>query len=663
MHAEGPALTLPPPPEGWPYWVAIPGTVKAVAPSFSLPLAEASIERRDGAEARWAAAPLALRNRVLEEGFAVLVPNAPTMSVGAFYEELAQQRVPRLITIDALFAVSSLAVNAALADAEAWMTPRAFGLLLHRLDARLTAAERGARPDLIDGIHAAEGVVAVALILADGTYLPPSEVKDAVIEEAVLVRSHPGVAMSRILHHPIDYGAFAAQGPITRETGATGTFLAAQWLSGATFTFGAEGTGPVDMSSARMRTRGALLASRLVMASSDADADARRALQELDRVDQLMFGDASLASPLSLADLAARNGFDLHDARIITDAAQLDRIRRASLGAFDGMGLLPLRQAPEARLFTEIATCGRPLAFQSGLDVARWLGARSASTLLPTADAGSPGTAREPGSSWSRTGLSPHASCYASGLDAIAAWLAPSASDTAEVFADRPSWQDRKLEAALAAWTLLRHDGIAHARTAARASAPADLDGTEVRSPDAIVLVEPHPEAIAAELSFVRQVDDGLTALRALTAGAPSRSVLTEVESILDVALTAAREESEGPSEFTARSSELRDLPRRLGAIEARTSPAAGPFAVVVHRDQRAAKVLLEGTTGLDALYAVLPDPRTGRALLTVGAVLAHAEMTLAARDTLTDQAWAERIASASPPVRDPFTDAIAELR
>ena len=635
MHAEEPLLALPPPPDGWPYWAPVPVVLEAGRPSFGLPLAETSIGRPGGALSRWASLPPELRAMILREGFGVLHPKARTVSLGAFYKDLAQNDVPSLITIDALFAVSMLAVDAALADAETHVTARAMSTLLHRLDTRLSAAEPGARPDLLDAIHAAEGVVAVALILSDPTYVPPSEVKDAVIEEAVLVRSHPGRAMSRVLHVSIDYRAFAPEGAL-RDGGETGTFLAAQWLAGAPFAFSAnEGNGPVDMSAARTRTRAALLISRLVMASPDADLEARRALQELQRLDELVFGEPTTGSPLALADLVLSKGFDLHDAKVITDAAELDKIRRAALASLGSIDLIPLRQPPENKLFS-VATSsdgGSP----SAPDVAAWL-------------------AHAP-----RAAATSHASCYASGLDAIGAWLAPSAADRAEVFARSPEWQSRKLEGALSAWTVLRHDGVAYARDVARPKPSSDASLSPDASKDPVVIVEQHPEAIAALLSFVRQVSGGLGALQALDTNAPSRPLLAEAESILDVALTAAKEESVGPSAFTARRAELRELATRIAGIEARTTAAAGPFAAVVRRNDSALTLLEEGTTGLDSLYAVVSDPRSGRPLLAVGALVSHSEITLTVNEPETDAAWVERLRSTSPPARDRFPATIEE--
>jgi hypothetical protein len=635
LHMEEPIIALPPPPAGWPYWAPVPVEVRAAPVGMSLPLAPSAIERPGGAAARWADASPDLRAAVLRDGFAIGRPKALTVSVGAFYEGLRRDDVPSLVTIDTLFAVSTLAINAALADAEVRVTSRAMSTLLHRLDARLALAEPGARPDLIDGIHVAEALVAVALVLADPAYVPPPEVKDAVIEEAVLVRSHPGVTVSRILHVPIDYTAFTPQGALTRDAEVSGAYLAAQWLSRAQLSFdGGESSGVVDMSAARSRTRAALLIARLVMASADADLPARRALSQLDRLDELVFGPAAAASPLKVAELVAAKGFDLHDAKVITDAAPLDQIRRSALAGVQGMAILPLREAPESRLFAGLALEDAGPGARA-TDVVTWL----ASTGAPAG----------------------HASCYASGLSAIVAWEGPSRADPAEVFTRSPAWQQRKRGGALSAWTSLRHAGIAYARTTARPAVGTIASEASGSRPSPVIVVEPHPEAIAAQLSLVRQVMLGLTALEAIDKDAPSYGLLVEAESILDIALTAAREEAAGRSEFTARAAELRGIGPRLAAMEARTSPGAGPFAVVVHRDDRTRRALLEGTTGLLPLYAVVADPRSGRPLLAVGAIVAHAETTLADTEPETDQAWAERLAAPHPPPADPFPVTIEE--
>ena len=119
-------------------------------------------------------------------------------------------------------------------------------------------------------------------------------------------------------------GSDAASSPTgaLADGAPNGPYLAAQWLGGASFAFGAsEDSARVDMSSARARTRAALLVARLVMNGEDADQGARAASIELDRLGELAFGDGAGASPVDLAHFALGRGFDLHDASAIAGAA------------------------------------------------------------------------------------------------------------------------------------------------------------------------------------------------------------------------------------------------------------------------------------------------------------------------------------------------------
>ncbi len=581
----------------------------------------------------WTSLSPVARARLEEDGFIRLAGEPRAFAISAFYRKLVCDGVPSVVTLDALTAVAFLVVEAALAEAEMRVSLPAMRTLLERLDTRLGAAEPGAHPDLAAGLHVAQGVVAVALSLLDSSYVAPREISQAVSAELALVHAHGGVARSPVLRTLLDYSTFTPRGAATGAPAANVAYVAAQWLAGASFAFDAdEGTRHVDMGAARSRTRGALLVARLVMAASDADGLARDAELEMDVLAELAFGEVtSAASPATLARFALANGFDLHDASAIGDPALLDRVRRKAGAELGSMALVPLRLAPEGDVWRSGA---RPLASEkepAGSDVVAWLGSPA------------------------RTGetAAQHASFYASGMAAIAARLAASSSERALPAAETPAWGEQKKRGALAAWTLLRHASLPYARVSPHPPSPAEL-GPECPALKTQVMVEPHPEAVGALVGLVKQVSTGLKVLRALGEEAPSRDLLAEVQALLEVALAAAEDESNGSTGTAAHQTEVAELPAHIAAIEARIAPAAGPFSVVVYTDAKSGRVLEEGTSGIETVLFVVADPRTGRPELAAGAAVARMEAWVPANVDATDRDWAAHLSSPTAPAAGP---------
>jgi len=623
QHAEEPRLALlPARPGGWPFWTQVAFTRDPPRPSSltALPLDAASVARPGAADARWKAGAASMREQILATGSSTVAREPRPLALGDFYLAQVCEGMPSLVTVDAVVAITFLVLETSLADAEAQVSAPAMKSLLLRLDARLSAAEPGAQPDLVAGLHVAEGVVAVGLSLMDATYVAPDEVKAGVAAELGLVRAHAGVAPSPTLKSSIDYTAFARRGAVTDAT--SGVYLAAQWLAAASFGFGAgESSSHVDMGAARARTRAALLIARLFM-HSDADVAARTALLEIDRLGDLAFGEPGGASPIALARFSLERAFDLHDANAIGDPTLLDRLRRSADTSLGSMELVPLRRTLDANVPLQGTDAGvTPLLAP---DIASWLASPS----------------------WPRAAETRHACFYSSALDALAAWLAHSSADGSQVATTGAAWEQRKRDGVLAAWALLRHDSVPFARVLARRPDRTQLSPPTPpahQCPDAttLIVVEPHPEAIAALLGLVRQVKAGLASLHALRDDAPSRALLTDVEALLEIVLTAAEEEATGPTVFTDRAAELATVPSRLASIEARIAPAGGPFVARVLSDPARHRVLSVGTAGLDTLYVVVPDPRTGRLVLTAGATLARVERWEAASADATDSGWA----------------------
>jgi len=601
------------PPVGWPYWAPEPVTHVAVAAPLHFPLRREAVALSGGAKALWEASGPMVQDALLERGFASAPAPTRAFGVGDLYLAQVCADIPTLVTVDALAAVSFLVLEAALAEAETRVTLPAMKTLLTRLGTRLAAAEPGIPPDLAMGLRVVEAVVAVGRALLDPTYAPPDSVRFLVVAELALIRAHAGPASSPILHTRLDYATFAPRGAWHQDAAAP--YLAAQWLSVASLDFdAAERSGHVDMSFARARTRGALLVARLLFA--DGDAPAYEALSRIDRLGELAFGDSDEASPARLARFAIEHGFDPHDSNAIKDPAALDKARRSAAVQLGGMEILPLRRSPDVGPWEHDMAPDHGLT-QPPSPLSRWISSLSA-------DPSSAGR---------------HASFYASALDVLSTFQAPSWADTAYFPVPEAPWVARKESAVLAAWTLLRHDTVPFARVRLRKD-PLPISQACVR-PDLFIVVEPHPEALAALLGLTRQVSAGLAALGALGDG--ERALLVELEAILKVALTAALEEASGSLHVEG---SLATVPQRLAAIEALIVPSAGPFLAAVLRDPKSARVLTVGTTGWSSLYAIVPDPRTHRPVLSVGAALAIAERWVPEGDDATDSAWGANLQS-----------------
>jgi hypothetical protein len=303
-------------------------------------------------------------------------------------------------------------------------------------------------------------------------------------------------------------------------------------------------------------------------------------------------------------------------------------------------------------------------AMPRALDVAAWLGAKDARALLH--DAGDDAYERYDATLGALIEHRPaeatqHDSVYASSLDAIATYLAPSAADAAQPGATSPAWRARKLEAALAAWTTLRHDALPFARfplataPAAPSAAPAPAAGAPMDLP---AFVEPHVEAIAQLLALVRQSTRGLRAVGEVPDTSPAIPILDEAERLLADALAIARREAQDEPLAPAEHEAMATFPARLTALEAKLAPSHAAdvsLAVDVHTDLPSARALVEACGDLDDVTLVMREPGTGRLVVAAGVAATHYELTEPAATRMTDATWRARLHGSPPPARDAF--------
>jgi hypothetical protein len=688
----------PPPLPGWTYWepVLVPA-LEGVKPAQA-PVDPGTLSMTVASEARWKAAPQRLREALVLHGVAVTRLEHPQLRLGDFYASLRDDRVPWVVTMDALFFLAHLALDRTLADMDASVLAPAVATMLRRLDVRLATESRGAPADLAAAYLVARGVVGVALAFVDSAYTPPAELAPLVEGERARVVAHSAVGVSPWLGVPVDYTAMAPAGAADRDEAHAGWYRAVAWLELAGLAL--EGRGEdrvhsqVDVGTARIHARAAMLLTRML--TYELDAEAATAWDRIERSSELLVGEAADATPRQIQAAATKAKLDLLDRAWLANVVAVDRVRRAvargngarvddgfagarvPAAGFDPLApigrlspsfrLVAPRDTPDAELLQALVfpMVGRRTvsaradvrALPSSLDVAAWLGSGDARAILHETGDDAYGryadtldrltSARPPNGSIER-----HRTPYLSLLDAVETWLGPSIGDRVQPGASTAEWRARKAEVALDAWTALRHD----ARPMAR------LQSTDLRLPapeptpsPVPVFVEPHPEAIAKLLAFVRQLERAMVADGALPPHGAAVTVLDEVNDLLWDALGMATHEASDqpvPPECAAR---VATLPARLRALEDvldRAGAADVPLVTDVHEDLPSARVLEEAIGRVEQAWMIVREPATHRLWLAFGAALPHAELVQPASARLSDGDWSARLASDGDPPPD----------
>jgi hypothetical protein len=695
----------PPPMPAWTYWEGIDVPAVQGVEAVELPVDVAKLGRTPGADVRWAAAPRALREAVAERGFAVIRAAHPGARLGDFYAGLRDDRVAWVVTLDALFFLTHVALDRAFADVDASYVAPAIGTVLRRLETRLDAESRRADADMEPSYHVARGVVAVALALLQQDYKPPPELVPLVEGEMARVVAHTGVGVSPWLGSPIDYSAMTPHGAADRDERHSGWYRAVAWLEGAALALEGAGEGPVraqvDVATARVHARAAMLLARLL--EYDVDAEAAIAWDRVDRAGTLLVGDADDPTPRDMSAAAAAQKLDLRSADWLPNVAPMDRVRHAAArirlartndGALDPTaptgGLDPLqpigRTAPAFRLLGPRATPDGELlqalvfplvgglsareppptaragvrAMPTGLDVVSWLGSAEARDALHASGDDAYGQypetierfvrARPPEGSIER-----HRTPYVSMLDAMETWLHPSAGDRVQPGGSTSEWRARKASVALGAWTELRHDATAMSR----------LRITDVTRPPQAkvepavpVFVEPHPEAIAKLLALVRQTQRVLYAEGAIAEESPGYVVLDEVDDLLWQALGVAVHETADQEIPPGLASNVAAFPARLRALEASLADSGAadvPIVADVHTDRASGQVLEESLGPIEELWTVAREPGTHRLWLVVGASIPQHELVRPMSARWSDAGWRAHLASDGEPAPAPI--------
>ena len=594
---------------------------------------------------RFEALPEPSRDRLLARGV-LAVDSPPDKTIGEMYTALAKKRVPFVITLDVLFSITFRSIERALDELDREVVAGALAPILAATDVKLAAESHAARSDTARPYEIALGVIEVARKLLDPVVELPRPAAADVGMELSRILMHVGPAKSAMLSRTIDYAAFDTQAALAPDDPRLPQFRAMTWLARAPLALGSEPAQGIDVAEARTQTRAAMLLARAV-----SDAWSRLMAPK-----NFATGRGDDPGGREVLQTATSLGMDLRDEATIGNVVRVDKLRAALLrgsvptvedtgGALATFRLLSPSAPQDARALARATT---PSALPQALAVGAALGSSEAKELLeeqkdkPRADdvagALAPGSER-------------HSSLYASGLDAIATYVAPSAFDAQRPWRETTAHKRRKLEVALAAWATLRHAVIPFARASARAV----IDEPDVAYEDVAASIEPHPEAIARLVSLLRQARRGLVAngLRETGAGA---QLLERAEALLGDALkvTSAQVAAALPPPLAHA---LATMPSRLASIERRLGPAAAPIVVVTAADLSSLRVLEDGTAQARELWLAVDV--AGAPTAYVGARVPFVEKISTLRST--DATWA-KLLEGDPPARpawiEPFSTA-----
>lgn len=698
-HGSGKGLLGPPPalpeqrratrftplPE-W-YWEPVYADVHGAAKPVELPIADESLVRLEGATRVWDELGAAGRERLYRDGIVLegavegahaarVLPPAARVGIGAFYMDLREQRVPYVITLDALAFAVHVAFDRALAEVEDLVLGPDLDVFVSELERRLVAEQKGAGVEIGEALRLARGIVAVARGLAsEGTIAPPPDLGPVVAQEIARVTAHAGGAKaSLLLGAPIDYGRFA----VPRGAGRPGSFRALAWLATAPLLLVAQSEAPgavVGVGVSRLHARAAMLLARV--AERDFDPAIHASWSRISRLLAFVWGPSDDLAPGELAELATALNVTLEDPKHVANVVTVDRLRhRAARGRepllFDGAGA-PGRAGIGMRLFgghappDSVALAALAHAHESrlpqALDLAVWIGAPEARAMLHEAGGDNlPGydaaLARAVAARPNDDAPARHASVHGSLLDVVMTWLAPvdeasqppsSPPASPSSASPSPAAQRATVESALAAWTYARHDAqpFSRARPPRAPHAAKELQVTGAPLP---AFVEAAPEVIARMVATVGQMRRGLGAIGGLAPTSPAMVTLAEVDDMLRAALRAA---SRGPNEEALTSEDmaaLASLPARFARLEdpgdeAARGPAVVPLVAELYVDDAADRVVSIATGLVEPAVMVAREPGTGRLVLAVGAHVAHRELVEPRGQQSNDSSYRARIA------------------
>lgn len=692
-NALGPPQVLPearraqrsPPPPEW-YWEPVEADLPTTQKVVDLPVTEGALTRVEGATRVWDELGTTGRERLRRDGVVVLGTSEARVHMGAFYMKVREQRVPYIVTLDALSYALHVAFERALAEVDDTLLAPGLEALLARLELRLAAEQKGAGVELSEALALSRAIISVARALSAPAPAPASapalapalsaDLSLAVTQEVARIHARAGPATSLLLGAPIDYARFA----VPPGAAHPGSFRALTWLASAPLLLVARSEAPgaaVGVATSRLHTRAAMLLARLSL--RDVDPAIHALWSRIARVLAFVWGPSDDLSAPELADLGASMGVALEDPKQVANVVTVDRVRRRAWQGraalvFDGAGA-PGRAGIDMRVFgghapadsvalallsgpgLGVTTAEPPpviardgaRALPSTLDFAAWLGAPQARSSVHDGglDAFSGYDAALAHASTLRpddAAPSRHASVHGSLLDVLMTWLSPSPEAPRQL--SSPAAQRAAIESALAAWTFTRHDGQALSRPLPPRGASAAKELAVSGAPLA-AFVEQAPDVIARLLATVGQMKRGLAAVGGLPSTSAAMTTLAEVEDMLRVSLRVALREAHD-EELTAEDvSALSSMPARLARLEDLDSGAGAAMVPVVAEivvDAAGNRSLSSATGVIEPAVTIVREPGTGRLLLAIGAHIAHHELVEPRERRSTDASHRARL-------------------
>ena len=693
-------------PPHW-FWEPVDADVRPSSrKGIDLPIAETALARIEGAARVWDDLPPEARERLRRDGVLVVADDLGgpseasaerqkrSRSMGAFYTQLREQRVPHVLTLDAFFAIIHLGMARALGHVEDVVLAPTLRSFLEKVDLRLAAEERGAGTELAQAYSVARGVIAVARAVeaSPPPWTPPPGLAKIVAEERGHIEGHAGLVTSPLLGVGIDYSRFV----VPSSAAQPGAYRALAWLGAAPLSLVArsEARGAtVDVGRARKNTRAAMLLARVC--DREIDPVIHAAYTRLAGVFAFAWGAPDDLTLNDLDAIATANGVDLTKLENIANVTRVDKVRlaamkaarlpavhdgggsggRSSLGvrlfgghaSADSIVLQSLVGAPAglAQVGVDAATLDRVRKGQrvlpATLDIAAWLGAPEARALLSETHADAfegyePALAAvQRDRDALERGAMLHASVHGSLLDALIAWAnaGPAGGVPRTAAAER-----MRVESLLAGWTRVRHLG--HPLAQPRPAPLARPSEVRVYGAPLPVFVEPLPDVIARLVAVIRQVRRGLESLGPMAPSSSGATTLVEIEDVLRTALRAAERHASGEPLSSEEATALASLPARMAKLEEDAgADGVGPLVATVHSDPASGRVLVSATGAIEPVLMLARDPAREEPLLVVGAHVAHHELTVGlehapgvlhgVRPAVTDAWWRTRLESTRP--------------
>ncbi len=665
--------------------------------------------------------PAPALQKLRSNGFVVVPASEWPTELTHFYRSCKSDRTPILVTADAALHVSHLVFDWYLRFLE---IAHLRGDLLDLTDAlgsmMMQYYDDATAPELRQAaLHAAAFFsVGKRLLVGGPTSDIPAELRSKIDGELQLIREAHGFAASPLFGYREDYSQYMPRGHYTGSEEFQTFFRAMAWYGRMALRLSPQVGDRPDAARGRQQTLAAVLICR---ALGEAKVKGQGAMDVWNRIyettaffggqsDDLtaldyggaateIYGDAPQLS--ALGDRGKLDRF-IQKARTLREPRLLSTFALGGQGAPHwrettlGMSFMGQRFAFDAGITQNLVfdkvgsyTGDDPKPFTAafagglwirglprGLDVMAALGFKAAEvTLKREGDHRFLGyeeqlvrlrkeLASVPPASW-------EADLYARRLACLRS-LAEAAAPTAPSFMRGQPWALKQVNAALGAWTELRHDTILYTKqpyTAAQAMLATATKGgpPRPRPPPVHGYVEPYPKLYAALACAAESLRDKIVALEFPTDRARQYN-LDGFAALLRSLEAIARKEIAGETPTAEEYELIENIASRLGGVLAfpHYSDVTERFmtrmdkhmAVVadVHTDVNS-KQVLEQAVGLPmALYAVCSVD--GRPTVCKGAVYSYYEFKQPMSKRLTDEQWREMLSKGEAPPLPRWTQA-----